>query len=75
MNDMILTKPMPERLMKADEVAEILNISRAFAYKLMQQGKIRSVAIGGARRVRPEDLLDFIEDCLEPPLEQAITVW
>ena len=75
MNDMIMTKPMPEKLMKADEVAERLNISRAFAYKLMQQGKIRSVAIGGARRVRPEDLLDFIEGCLDPPLEQAITVW
>jgi excisionase family DNA binding protein len=75
MNDMIMMKPMPGRLLKAVEVAEILNISRAFAYKLIQQGKIRSVAIGGARRVRPEDLTDFIEQCLNPPLEQIFTGW
>ena len=75
MNDLVMTKQMPARLLKADEVAEILNISRAFTYKQMQQGKIRSVVIGGARRIRPEDLMDFIEGCLDPPLEQIITEW
>jgi excisionase family DNA binding protein len=33
-------------LLKAVEVAEILSISRAYAYRLMQQGEIRTVAIG-----------------------------
>ena len=55
------------KLLRAGEVARILNISRAFAYRLMQQGKIRTVAIDSARRVRPEDLHSFIEGCLIPP--------
>ena len=48
------------KLLRAAEVAQILDISRAFAYRLMQQGKIRTVCFARARRVRPEDLLDFI---------------
>lgn len=49
------------QLLKATDVAEILNISRAFAYQLMRKGGIRTVKIMGARRVRPEDLQLFIE--------------
>ena len=55
-----------ERLLKGVDVAEFLNVSKAFAYRLMQQGKIRTVVIEGARRVRPEDLRDFIESRLVP---------
>lgn len=55
-----------ERLLKATEVAELLNISRAFAYRLMKKGKIRTVFIEGARRVRPKDLHRYIEDNLYP---------
>ncbi len=49
-------------LLKASEIAQILNISRAFAYHLMRRGDIRTVKILGARRVRPEDLSQFIEE-------------
>ena len=55
---------LPEKLLRASEVAEILNISKAFAYQLMQQRKIRTVVIQAARRVRPEDLRLFIEENL-----------
>jgi excisionase family DNA binding protein len=48
-------------LLKAKEVAEILKISRAMAYTLMQRGEIPTVRIGKARRVRPEDLIKYIE--------------
>lgn len=60
---------LPERLLKASEVAEILNVSKAFAYQLMQQGKIRTVVMQSARRVRPKDLAAFIEASLNPPGE------
>ena len=50
-----------QKLLKATDIAEILNVSRAMAYQLMQQEKIRSVRIGTARRVRCEDLSAFIE--------------
>ena len=61
---------LPERLMTAVEVARLLNISRAFAYQLMKRGKIRTVFIEGARRVRPDDLRAFIEECLHPQANQ-----
>ena len=49
-------------LLKAKEVAEILQISRAMAYTLMQRGEIPTVRIGKARRVRPEDLILYIKN-------------
>lgn len=52
------------KLLKATEVAEHLNVSRALVYRLMQTEKIQSVKIGTARRVRPEDLKLFIEENL-----------
>lgn len=51
-----------QKLLKAVQVAEILNVSRAFAYQLMQKGVIPTVKILGARRVRPEDLSRYIQD-------------
>jgi excisionase family DNA binding protein len=48
-------------LLKAKEVAEILQISRAMAYNLMLRGEIPTVKIGKCRRVRPEDLIKYIE--------------
>jgi len=57
---------LPEKLLRASDVAEILNISKSLAYQLMQQGKIRTVVIQAARRVRPEDLKTFIEENLNP---------
>lgn len=58
-----------ERLLKATEIAQILNISRAMAYRLMQNGKIRTVEIGSARRVRPSDLKNYICSNLSPETE------
>ena len=48
-------------LLKGNDVARILNISRAFAYQLMRQGEIPTVRIGNAVRVRKEDLLAYID--------------
>jgi excisionase family DNA binding protein len=54
------------KLMRAPEVAHALNVSKAFAYRLMQQGKIRTVIISKSRRVRPVDLEEFINQNLSP---------
>jgi len=54
------------KLLKAPDVAEILNISRAMAYRLMQTREIPTVCIGTARRVRPEDLHNYINTNLTP---------
>lgn len=52
---------LSERLSKAIEVADVLNISRALAYRLIRTREIPTVCIGTTRRVRPADL----ENCVE----------
>ena len=52
-----------ERLLKADEVSRILNISRALTYRLLQRGDIPVVRINHAVRVKPSDLDDYINKC------------
>ena len=51
---------MDEQLLKSEEVAHILHVSRSFAYLLMKRGDIPTVRIGTAVRVRPQDLEEYI---------------
>ena len=53
-----------ERLLKPTEIADLLNISRSFAYHLLQTGAIPTVRLGKACRVRPQDLAEYIENNL-----------
>jgi len=50
-------------LLKASDVAKILNISRPMAYRLTSTGKLPSVRIEGSVRVRKEDLEKYINQC------------
>ena len=51
----------PSSLLRANDIAEILNVSIPMAYRLMQRNEIRTVKIGKSRRVRQEDLFSYIE--------------
>ena len=51
------------RLLKADEVANILNISRSLTYRLLQEGKIPTIKINKTIRVEPNDLNIYIQKC------------
>jgi excisionase family DNA binding protein len=53
---------METRLLKSDEVAEILQVSKAHAYVLMKRGEIPTVWIGKIVRVRLEDLERYINE-------------
>jgi len=53
---------MEEQLLKSEEVAHILHVSRSFAYLLMKRGDIPTVRIGTAVRVRTEDLQQYISE-------------
>ncbi len=55
---------MTEKLLKGNQVAEILNISNSAAYNLLRRGVIPSLRLGRSVRVRPEDLDRFIRDSL-----------
>jgi len=53
---------MQQPLLKSDEVAKTLHVSRSFAYLLMKRGDIPVVRVGTAVRVRPEDLERYINN-------------
>ena len=59
--------PMKERLMTADEVAEMLRVSKQFVWD-HSNGRhnppLRRVQMGGSVRFRLEDVHRFIEVCL-----------
>jgi excisionase family DNA binding protein len=54
-------------LLRGAEVAELLGISRAKAYRLMQRREIPVVTLGKSVRVPRESLLDFIRAATQPP--------
>ena len=49
------------RLLKAEDIASILNISLGFAYQLMKRGDVPTVRLGRAVRVRPSDLEEYLQ--------------
>ena len=55
------------RLLRLDEVAGQLSISKSMAWKLVACGQIRSVRIGRAVRVRPADLDEYVAGAVREP--------
>jgi excisionase family DNA binding protein len=53
-------RPAGEQLWRVEQVAERLAISRSGTYKLIAEGRLRSVQIGAARRVSETAVRDFI---------------
>jgi excisionase family DNA binding protein len=52
---------MDTLLLKPDEAAAELRLSRATVYQLLASGRLRSVAVGRARRIPREALREFVE--------------
>ncbi len=50
------------RLLKAVDVATVLNCSKSMAYHLMQSGEIPTVKIRKLIRVREADLQEYIQN-------------
>lgn len=51
---------MEALLLKVPEAAAQLGVSRAKLYELMASGALPSVKVDGCRRIRRDDLLDFV---------------
>jgi excisionase family DNA binding protein len=49
-------------LLRAEEAARLLGVGRTMVYELMRAGRLRSVKIGGARRITPSALADLVAD-------------
>lgn len=57
-----IAREVKQELLKASEIATILNVSKPMVYKLMQTRQIPTVRIGQCRRVLREDLEKYIQD-------------
>lgn len=53
------------KLLKPNDIAEILNVSKPQVYLMLRNGEIPVVRIGRCVRVREEDVEDFIHNRLE----------
>ena len=60
MSERNLSKPI--QLFTREEVAQILRISRAYAYRLMQRGVIPTIRLGRRVLVSQTSLLEFIQE-------------
>lgn len=59
-----LPLPRPDRLLTADDVAEILGVPRSYVYALARRGELPTVRVGDRYvRFRCRSLQRWIEDC------------
>jgi excisionase family DNA binding protein len=61
---------MCERLLlKVGEAAKLLGLGRSKTYELIQRGALKSLKVDGARRVRIDDVHEFIERLRQAEIE------
>lgn len=59
--DRMETTTPAKLLLSAEEAARALGIGRTRMYELLRAGNVPSVKLGRSRRIRPEDLDEFVE--------------
>jgi len=52
-------------LLTAEEAAEVLSLGRTKVYELLAKGELRSVRIGGCRRIPDAALREFVDRLLD----------
>ncbi len=58
----LLKRTDVEFLISPQEAAEILSVSRQYVYNLATEGKLPTVRLGGAMRIRRSDIESFIRE-------------
>lgn len=54
-------------LLRVEEVAELLDVGRTRVYELIRSGALKSVKIGGSRRIPVAAVEAYIQELLRPP--------
>ena len=52
----MLTTNQPRRAYKPEEVGDLLGVSRSTVYRIMAEGLLGSIKVGGSRRITGEQL-------------------
>jgi len=58
-------EPPPVRLLKVEEVVQMLRISRGYLRKIIRAGELKSYKLGRLRRIKFDDLLSYLEGSRE----------
>lgn len=53
--------PMEQALLRPEQAAETMNVSRTVIYELMRRGELDSVKIGRSRRIKPSAIVSYVE--------------
>ncbi|PPF29936.1 transcriptional regulator [Rathayibacter tritici] len=61
---------MEKLMLTPEEVGDALGVGRSTVYDLLRLKKLPSVRIGRSRRVRVEDLRDYVNRLMEAPVHQ-----
>ncbi len=56
------TQGPPEQLLSAEEVAEMIGMTKGYVYDLSRRGRIPSITFGRHRRYRRESVVRWLED-------------
>jgi excisionase family DNA binding protein len=59
---MTSTDPYERMAYRPDEVPRVFPIGRTMLFRLMKEGKIRTVKVGRARLIPAESLREFLRD-------------
>ncbi len=59
-------KSISIHLLKPVEVSRVLNVSKSTVYRMLKSGDLPSLEVGFSKRVHPDDLDHFIEECRKP---------
>ena len=54
-------RPVPQLLLRVEEVAAMLAIARTRVFDLIGSGELRSVKIGHSRRISEQAVRDYVE--------------
>jgi excisionase family DNA binding protein len=52
--------PVERMLLTVEEAATVLGVGRSLMFELIASGQIESVRVGRLRRLRPEDLREYV---------------
>lgn len=60
-HEMVMPEPFTEaRLLTANEVADLMRVSRMTVYRLIKNGEMPSLRVGKGYRFREEDVHDYL---------------
>lgn len=63
---------MEALVVKPEEAARMMGVSRSTVYGLMARGELASLTIGRSRRITPEAIRTFLSSCPSTPPSKSV---